>query len=364
LAVPIFRSLGHEPRLVRLEAVYLQISVGLAVVKLTSTAIGQFMLAINRPGSVLFAAVVGVSANAVAAWALIFGKLGAPPLGVMGAAWAQNIGVTVELLVLVWLVTRPHVRQRFNVSDWRLRGEQMRTLVRLGFPSGLQVLTDVLAWSMFQMWVVGVFGTVAMAANTYVFRYMSVSFMPAFGISQAITALVGRYIGMGRPDLAERRAHLGFALSAVYMVACGVVLYLGRHLLIGLFTEDATVLSLGATLLVFAAIYQFFDALYIAYNGALRGAGDTLFPAIATAVLCWGIAVGGGRLVAVYLPALGPLGPWIAAMAYGVTMGVVILARFLRGGWKTIDVEHEPGGAGVPVVISRASPDAATADAE
>src|SRR6185369_4487195 len=106
--------------------------------------------------------------------------------------------------------------------------------------------------------------------------------------------LVGRYIGRGQPDLAVRRAHLGFAVAVTYMLACAAVFVLARRQLIGLFTIDDQVMRTGATLLVFAAAYQLFDAMYVVYYGAPRGAGDTFVPAVATAGLCWSITVLGG----------------------------------------------------------------------
>src|SRR5205807_827303 len=142
-------------------------------------------------------------------------------------------------------------------------------LIGVGVPSGVQIVADVLAWSLFGMWVMGRFGTNNMAANTYMFRYMVLSFMPAFGIATAVTALVGRYIGRKQPDVAARRAHLGFVVTAVYMMTCGLGFFLGRNVLIRLFSQDPEVLRIGAMLLVFAAVYQFFDGMYIVYNGAL-----------------------------------------------------------------------------------------------
>src|SRR5262249_26337525 len=151
---------------------------------------------------------------------------------------------------------------------------------------------------------------------------------PAFGISVAVTALVGRYIGMRRVDLAEKRANLGFMLCAMYMLSCGLAFFLFRHKLIGLFTDDPTVRAYGAKLLTFAAVYQFFDALYIVYNGALRGAGDTFVPAVATAVLNWSITVGAGFCLARFFPQFGIAGPWTAATIYGTILGSFIWLRF------------------------------------
>ena len=75
------------------------------------------------------------------------------------------------------------------------------------------------------------------------------------------------------------------------------------------------------------------------YLGALRGAGDTLAPAIVTAVLCWGITVLGGYATARMLPQLGPAGPWYTATLYGVTLGIYTCARFVRGGWRSINLD-------------------------
>src|SRR5262249_2171435 len=161
---------------------------------------------------------IAMIVNAIASYVLIFGKFGAPALGLIGAAWSLNIGVAVEPLVQVIFVTVRAAPAKFRVFDFRPRWRQFLALVKIGIPSGVQTVADVLAWSMFASWVVGQFGNVAMAANTYMFRYLSVAFMPVFGLSCAVTALVGRYIGAGRPNVAEDRARLGFQLSVLY---CG-----------------------------------------------------------------------------------------------------------------------------------------------
>ena len=340
VAGSVFRGFGHEPGLANAEAKYIQIVLAATVLKMIGTTFWQFLLAIDKPVAVMIATVTGVSVNAVAAWAMLFGHLGFHPMGIAGAAWGQNIGVFVEMSLLIVFGMRPQVRRLFNVLDWKPRWAQLKTLIKVGIPSGLQITADVLAWSLFCVWVMGQFGTEAMAANTFMLRYMVLSFMPAFGISTAITALVGRYIGKGEPDVAVQRANLGFALTGVYMVSCGLFFFFGRHVLIHLFTSDPQVLRIGAKLLIFAAVYQFFDALYITYNGALRGAGDTLVPAIATAVLCWGITVLGGYFVARHWQRFGPAGPWTVATIYGVILGLFIYYRFHSGSWRTIHLEQ------------------------
>lgn len=339
VARSIFRMFGHAEIMVNVEATYLRIMIAGAGLKLVQVAFSQFMLAIDRPFAVLIATVIGVSMNALAAWIFIYGKLGLSPMGIRGSALGQNVGVLIEMSTLIFLASRKEIRVNYFLGEWKFRWSQFRTMLAVGLPSGAQLVADVLAWSLFSVWVMAPFGTDTMAANAFTFRFYSVSFMPAYGLSTAVTALVGRYIGAKQPDVAVQRARLGFILAAIYMLGCGLIFLFARHQLLKLFTSNPEILRIGSTLLVYAAIYQFFDAMYIIYNGALRGAGDTLVPAIATMTLCWGITVAGGRAIATYLPQFGAAGPWVASTVYGILLGSFSYLRFIRGGWRSIHLE-------------------------
>jgi MATE family multidrug resistance protein len=337
----VFAMLGHEPNLVRLESAYFKVVIAASMTKLVATAIGDFLLAINRPNAVMIAAVIGVIFNTTAGWYLMLAPFG-PRLGVTGAAWAQNVGLAVELSILIGFVVQPAVRKMFNVLDWKPRWPQMKLLLKLGTPSGLQTVTDVLAWSLFLAMVIGKFGTDALAANNYMFRFMMVSFMPCFGLSAAVTALVGRYIGARDPATAAQRAHLGFKVAALYMLGCGLLYFVFRGPLMGWFTKDPNVLSLGMTLMIFAALYQLFDAMYIIYNGALRGAGDTFIPSIVVGVAVWVFMLGGGYLIARFRPQWGVAGPWTLATFYGVFLSIFMVLRFRKVIWSAVPSTTDP----------------------
>jgi MATE family multidrug resistance protein len=334
-----FAWFGHDPSLIAMERVYVYFMLASAGIKLVQTSFSQFMLATNRPGMVLISSVAGVTVNAVAAGVMIFGALGAPRLGVTGAAIAQVLGLTVEMSVLVVLAMRGPNRRLFNTTDWKFRPDEFRKLVTVGFGSGIQLIAEILAWALFMNLVMGELGANEMAAMAFMLRYLVVSFLPAVGISSAVTALVGRYIGMKRPDLAMSRAHLGFKVTLAYLVLCGLAFLVGRRELIELFTTQPEVVRMGMTLLIFAAFYQVFDGMYIVYYGALRGAGDTFVPAVFTAVLCWTIMLGGGYLAARYFKAWSVAGPWAIASVYGVVLGIWMFLRFNRGRWQAIHLE-------------------------
>ena len=336
VARPLFAVFKHAPDLAAMEVSYFRIVMLTAGVKLIANSLAQFLLGVNHPTQVFAASVFGVLANAIAAWGLILGHFGLPRLEVVGAAWAQNIGVTVEMLVLLAFVLRPATRRLYHVGLWRLKPDLFRTLLRVGIPSGAQFAGDILAWAIFANFLVGAFGTVAMSATNFTFRYMHVSFMPAIGMGTAVTCLVGRYIGRGQIDLAVRRTHLAFMVTAIFMMSCGVGFFVFRHQLMGVFTQDPQVIQLGGTLLVLAALWQFFDAQFIIYSGALRGAGDTFAPAVALICLNWSITIAGGFAVTRLLPQFGAAGPWSAALAYGIILGAFCFLRFRAGKWKAI----------------------------
>ena len=340
-AEPIFLAMGHEPRFAAMEGTYFSICALGSPLKLAAVALSQFLLGLHRPNVVFVGAVCGVVADVFCNWLLIFGNWGFPALGVAGAAWGTNAAVLLELLVMGAYVSRPWIAREYNARDWRPRPALMKTLLRIGTPAGFQLIADITAWMIFMNVVMAAFGTDAVAANSFAFTYMHVCFMPAIGVGHAVTALVGKYIGAGKPDLATRRAHLGFFVCAIYMVAAGIVLGIFRHRLIGVFSDDAQIQQIGATLLLFVAAYQIFDAMFVVYVGALRGAGDTLVPAVFQAGMVWTIVVLGGFLLVWYAPAYGVAGPWALATVFGAILGFFLLIRFQRGGWKAIRLHEQ-----------------------
>jgi MATE family multidrug resistance protein len=114
-------------------------------------------------------------------------------------------------------------------------------------------------------------------------------------------------------------------------------------------------IAIGAKMLILVAIFQTIDALGIVYSGALRGAGDTVWPGIVTAVYSWVFIVGGGWIAVTYFEELGSIGPWIAAAVYIILIGLTMAVRFERGGWRSIDLlgdqERLEAGRASPLTI-------------
>ncbi|MGC4003040.1 MAG: MATE family efflux transporter [Pirellulales bacterium] len=335
----LFQAMGHADNVVPMEVEYFNVSIVFLVVKMLAVTFGQFMLAINRPNVVFISAIAGMLSNALINWLLIYGNWGAPAMGVAGSAWGTNSSIFIELSILVGVALAPRIRDQFHTLAVRFEWTKFRELLRIGLPSGFQTTGDVVAWTIFLAVVMPGFGEAAMAANGYMLQYMKMSFMPAFGLSTAVTALVARYVGAKNPEVAEHRAHLGFWVAMVYMIGCGVAFLLLRNRLMDLFTADPETIAIGGKLMIVCAAFQIFDAMFIIYIGALRGVRDTFVPSCVQIALCWSLVVGGGLAVAKLFPEWGVFGPWSLGIVYGVVLGTYLMARFRSGRWRTLEPE-------------------------
>jgi MATE family multidrug resistance protein len=350
-----FEAMGHEPRLVEMETAYAQVLLGAGIVTVGAKALANFFFGLQRPKVVTAAAIAGNIANIVGNYALIYGERGlpelglpgvpgAPELGLIGAAIGTAIGSTVEALVPLVVFLSRRLNDTLAIRRaWRPDFAAMRDIIRLGWPAGLQFGNEMICWAIFMTVLAGSFGSAHMTAGWAAMRFVHMSFMPAVGLSTAATSLVGKHIGEGDHARAARSAHAAVAIGVAWMTLCAIAFVLFRHELTGVFIDDGTppdlaaeIRAIGATIFICAAVFQTLDAIGIVYTGALRGAGDTVFPGVLTVVLSWGVIVGGGYAMTRLAPQLESTGPWIAATAYIAILGIVLAIRFERGGWKRL----------------------------
>jgi MATE family multidrug resistance protein len=347
----IFALFGHEAAVARLETQYFQILMAGAGFSLAVSALGSFFMGVHRARVPLIAGICGNVVNLGAAYVLIFGKLGLPQLGLTGAAIGSVIGTAGQALIMFGFFTVGGYAREYHVwRQWRPQWRAMLDLMRIGSPAGGMFIADVLMWTIFMGKIMGSFGTEALAAQAILNRYWHLCFVPAIGVSNAVTAIVGRYCGARQPRLAWRRAHAGLLLVEGYMVTAGIVIWLAREPLVAFFNQppDPAVQSMATGAVIFILICQAFDALSVTFIGALRGAGDTLWPGIVQTVLSYGLGLGASALVAYEMPEWGIQGPWTAASVYISLLGLVMWGRFLRGKWRTMTVV-EPAPVTVPV---------------
>jgi multidrug resistance protein, MATE family len=333
--------------LVAMQAMYFRYFVLTLGLRLSSMALSQFFFGVQRQRIVLLASTICMAVNIVANYVLIYGKFGAPQMGLEGAAIGSVIAFTIQAMIFAAIYLSHRFNEQYQTRrSWRFPLSCIWDLVRVGWPAGVQFFSDVACWFVMTGLIIGKYcGPMHLTASVVALRYMHMSFMPAVGISIATTSLVGKYIGQRRRDLVSRRVHQACVLAMLYMGACGLGFFLFREDLLRFFLNTSNsgeniepIIAIGVNILAMAAVFQLTDAVAITYCGALRGTGDTRWQMIVSICTTWPILIGGGMLMIRMVPKWGSVGVWLMAACFILTFAIMVMLRFEAGKWKKIDL--------------------------
>ncbi|MCK5557438.1 MAG: MATE family efflux transporter, partial [Candidatus Hydrogenedentes bacterium] len=306
-----------------------------------SVALSGFFQAVSRPRIPMIVVVFSNLLNVVLDYVLIFGKLGFDPMGIRGAAAATVIASWVQGLTMLAIFLGPTFNKKFSSRgtarwDWHRMGR----LFNIGWAAGANFSLDVASWSVFTNLLIGRLGDTPLAANNIAVQIIHLSFMPTVGISIALTALVGQWIGRKDIAAAKRRAYVGLRLGMGYMLVMAVLFFVFREQFVSFFQTDPEVVRIGSRILIVAAVFQVFDAMAIVMRGALKGAGDTRWVTMFTVLYGWLVFLPTSYLFAFRLD-LGAPGAWVGAALYIFCLGVTLLWRFHSEKWRKIDIFGE-----------------------
>ena len=338
---PILLAIGQEPHIADLAAQYLRVfSIGM-VPSLLVMVLKNYLAALERTQIVLWVTIAAALLNVLVNYALIFGNLGAPEMGILGAAIASVI-LQFFTLVVVCLytaqVTPEHAMfQRF----WRPDPEAFRRVFKLGWPIGLTNLAESGLFSASAV-MMGWLGAIPLAAHGIALQLAAMTFVVHLGLSQAATVRVGHDLGH-RDGRSLRDGAWVATWMSVGFAAVGITLFLTiPEFLLGLFLDPTDpdrpeIIRVGVILLMVAALFQLVDGAQVIGLGLLRGLQDTKVPMIIAAVSYWVVG----------MPASYVMGFWLGWDGVGVWMGLVVglscaagllMARFWRQGVASVPV--------------------------
>lgn len=263
-------------------------------------------------------------------YVLTFGEFGLPELGAGGLGiasaamlWAQAIGF--------FLVLRRARRfadlglfARFDRPHW----PTIRGLLATGLPIGVTVLMEGSLFIVTAL-LIGRLGEVQASAHQIAINLSALCFMVPMALAEATTVRVGHALGRGDVGGVRRAIWAGYAIVIGTQLMSGIVLLSANDLLVSFYTRDAAVAALAASLLFYAAMFQFPDGVQVLSAGALRGLKDTRMPMLLAALAYWGVGMPVGAGLGLGL-GWGPKGMWIGLIA-GLTVAAVLLGlRLLR----------------------------------
>ncbi len=342
-ATELFDLIGHSPAIRREETIYFRILCYGTGLQVLATATSCFFSGRGETWILLAVNVLAIATNIALDYGLIFGHWGLPAMGMEGAAWATNIGLLVSALCFTTLFLSKRYRREFaTLRGWKPDAMLMRRLLRYGGPNGINFMLDIMAFTFFLL-IVGRLGPIPLAATNLAFNINSLAFMPLIGCGIAVSTMVGQRLGRDEPQQAEYCTWTGVHLALLYMSCMSLGYFFLPDLFLspfGLHAEGAdfeAARQLARQLLRVVAIYCVFDALYMIFTAALKGAGDTRFVMWISITLSWAIMVVPTFVALVYFDA-SIFVLWSFICAYIIIMGVVFYLRFRTGRWKDMRV--------------------------
>jgi MATE family multidrug resistance protein len=329
----ILLALGQEEEVSALAQQYLRIA-GLGMCPaLLVMVLKSYLSALERTQVVLWVTVAAVPLNVLLNWALIFGNLGAPELGVAGSAIATvtvqivSLGLIVLYAALLPALAKYSLFQRFWRPDW----PGFRAVFRLGWPMGLTGLAES---GLFQAsaLMMGWIGTTELAAHGIALEITALAFMVHVGLSNAVTVRGGQAYGAADWTSLRQGALTGIALSfGMAMLTVCLFLLAPKALIWPFLNPDdpasATIIVTGTALLACAALFQLADGMQVMALGLLAGVQDTKVPMVLASVSYWLIGIPASYALAFPL-GFGPVGLWLG-LVVGLAMAAIsLMARF------------------------------------
>ncbi|HEX7842582.1 MAG TPA: MATE family efflux transporter [Kofleriaceae bacterium] len=271
-------------------------------------------------------------------WVLIDGHLGAPAMGVNGAALASTIASFLGfgfLAVAFW-------RRWGGAPTTRTTGltfRELRRVLRFGLPNGINWFLEFAAFQLFVNGVLANLGDATVAALNIVIAVNSMSFMPAFGLASAGAILAGQAIGRGARDAVWPQVKVTLLCAMAWMGAIGLVYAAipGRVLSLFASAHSGDLVAIGTTMLLISTAWQLADAVGITLSETLRAAGDTAWTAAVRVVLAWIVFTPAAFLTVLRFGG-GPIGAILCLVGYIGLLSIALAWRFRSGAWKRIEL--------------------------
>ncbi|WOQ15141.1 MATE family efflux transporter [Aeromonas media] len=276
---------------------------------------------------------VGLAVNIPANYIFIHGHFGMPKLGGVGCGVATAIVLWAMLLAMIaYVKLSPHFKKiNLFAQLARPNGSRIWRLFRLGFPIAMAIFCEVTLFTVVAL-MLAPFGAETVASHQIALNFSSLVFMLPLSIGVGVTIRVGHSIGEGQPEQARVAARTGLMLGMAVAAGTAALTVLLREPIAGIYTDDLQVITLAATLLFFAAIYQISDSVQVVAAAALRGYKDTQAIFYITIVAYWGMGLPTGMILGLtdwVVPRMGPQGFWVGFIV-GLTGAALMLGARLR----------------------------------
>lgn len=333
-AEPIMLLTGQPPALAARSAAFLDVLMWSMIPMILAGHLRNVVSALRRPGAATAIAALALGVNSLGNYALVFGRLGAPALGLQGSALSSVITSVVMVAAYVAVIGFDRHLRRYRLfgSWWRPHWPCLGQMLRIGLPITVTILAEAGLFSG-AAFLMGRIGEPELAGHTMALQFASIAFQVPFGIAQAATIRVGIAYGAEDRSGIARAGGIAIALGVGFMAVTALLMWLFPREILRLYMDpdaaaNAAMVGLALQYMAVAAAFQLFDGAQAVTAGALRGLQDTRVP-MALALFGYWVP---GMITSVglgFFTPLGGFGIWI-----GLAVGLVVVASLLLLRWR------------------------------
>jgi putative MATE family efflux protein len=326
LSGPIFRLINLPEDVMPQAITYFNVYLAGTVFFFGFNGISSVLRGLGDSKTPLYFLIIATLMNAVLVWLFV----AVFKWGVAGSAWATVIAQAGAFFSGVIYLNRTHEIVKLNSLKLVFDKAIFRKSLMIGLPTGLQQ-TFVSIGMLAVTRIVNGFGTDVIAAYSAAGRIDSLAGMPAMNFGAALSTFVGQNLGANKPERVKQGLKATFLMSGALALSTSLAVILSRKWLMGLFTEDAAVIAIGAEYLVIvSSFYIFFSTMFVV-GGVMRGAGDTIVPMFITLFALWAIRIPAAWILSGYFGVDGIW--WSIPVAWFIGM-VLSYMYYLKGNWK------------------------------
>ena len=330
---PILRFIGADGRLLEFAGDYLSIVGGFLFLQALHTSMSVIVRNHGMTKISMFVTLGMNIFNTALDTVLVLGLFGFPQMGVRGVAVATSLsrvlGVTALGIVLFSRLEKPAIFRLLKPFPWA----DVRDMIKIGVPSALETFLYNLSQLVITSIVLNCLTPQELIAKTYVQNITMFFYLFAIAIGQASQILTGHLVGAGKQDEAYRQAFTAYRRALLIALGVSGLGALLRFPLLGIYTDDAEIIAMGANVLLINLLLEFGRTTNLVMIASLRGAGDVYFPTACAITSNWLISVGGSFLLAVVC-GWGIYGLWVALAADETFRGVLMILRWRSGKWR------------------------------
>lgn len=337
-AADILRWMGAEPAAIAEGLPYARILLGGNIVIILLFLINGIFRGAGNAAIAMKSLWIANTFNIVLDPILIFGLMHIPGMGVTGAAVATTIGRAVGVLYQLYHLKKATGVLKLCKSHFVPDSSIIKGLLTIASPATMQFIIASASW-IFLASIVAKFGSAASAGYQTAIRLVVFFILPAWGMSNAVSTLVGQNLGAKMPDRAEKSVWITVKYNVVFMAIVTVILFFFAHDLAGFFipAKEVAQLKYAALALQIISSGYVFYGIGMVLTQAFNGAGDTRTPTLIYIVGFWLFQIPFAYLMYYYYNAGISSTFWAVPLAETL-ISVAVYLFFRQGRWKTVKV--------------------------